>query len=265
MPFCLKCRFEYREGFTHCPDCECELVASLPVQVKEEEDSGQEFVWLANVEDGPLGEGAIAMLRAYEIPYRTCYSDQGLVAELYMGKSFAGIDVYVPEQRLKEARELLEQATFDMSEAMKSSYILMTDTERYGDDIEEILDRYWAETLVPIRECFDSAGQTILLFGQDMVFALFRLCDDGRLGVFVHSEHEEQEVFDAVFAEAEELARSKGIARLWCELPREETDLIGQYMLHGFLGYDRGDHADCRGQETEMLCFERILQDTTES
>jgi len=30
MPFCPKCHFEYREGVTVCPDCNENLVASLP-------------------------------------------------------------------------------------------------------------------------------------------------------------------------------------------------------------------------------------------
>jgi len=30
MPFCPKCHFEYREGVTLCPDCNENLVASLP-------------------------------------------------------------------------------------------------------------------------------------------------------------------------------------------------------------------------------------------
>lgn len=29
MPFCPKCKNEYREGFTHCAECKCELVDSL--------------------------------------------------------------------------------------------------------------------------------------------------------------------------------------------------------------------------------------------
>ena len=30
MPFCPKCKYEYREGFTLCPDCDVELVPELP-------------------------------------------------------------------------------------------------------------------------------------------------------------------------------------------------------------------------------------------
>lgn len=30
MPFCPKCRYEYREGFDTCPDCDVKLVQKLP-------------------------------------------------------------------------------------------------------------------------------------------------------------------------------------------------------------------------------------------
>lgn len=269
MPFCPTCRFEYREGFTHCPDCGCDLVETLAVEerAKDEEIHAceyQDFVWLANVEDGPLGEGAISVLRAYEIPYRTGYSDQGMIAGLYTGKSITGIDVYVQKSRLQEARELLEEATFDMSEAMQFSYIVEKDTAKYEDEIKEIIEGYWESSFIPVDECFDRPGETIALYGQDMVFAVIRLCDDGRLGVFLRPEEMEQETFDAAFTEAEALARSKEIRRIWCELPRDEACLVGQHMQHGFHGCDQGTTADFWGQEVEMLYFERILQDATD-
>lgn len=39
MPFCPKCRAEYREGFSRCSDCDVDLVDELPgEEVLEEED-----------------------------------------------------------------------------------------------------------------------------------------------------------------------------------------------------------------------------------
>lgn len=38
MPFCPKCHFEYREGITICPDCDENLVASLPPEDRRRED-----------------------------------------------------------------------------------------------------------------------------------------------------------------------------------------------------------------------------------
>jgi len=39
MPFCPKCRAEYREGFSRCSDCDVDLVDELP---REEEDFEEE-------------------------------------------------------------------------------------------------------------------------------------------------------------------------------------------------------------------------------
>ena len=38
MPFCPTCRFEYREGFTHCPDCGCDLVETLAVEERAKDE-----------------------------------------------------------------------------------------------------------------------------------------------------------------------------------------------------------------------------------
>lgn len=38
MPFCPKCKNEYREGFTHCAECKCELVDSLEDLLEEKQD-----------------------------------------------------------------------------------------------------------------------------------------------------------------------------------------------------------------------------------
>lgn len=39
MPFCPKCQFEYREGVTVCPDCNENLVASLPPEDTRSKDN----------------------------------------------------------------------------------------------------------------------------------------------------------------------------------------------------------------------------------
>jgi hypothetical protein len=41
MPFCPKCRTEYRHGFTICSDCDAYLIAVLPPEEKEEDLSGE--------------------------------------------------------------------------------------------------------------------------------------------------------------------------------------------------------------------------------
>jgi|WetSurMetagenome_2_1015567.scaffolds.fasta_scaffold289401_2 hypothetical protein len=53
MPFCPKCRYEYREGFTTCSDCGAALVATLPEAPAEAESPSEEplvFVYEAKDE-----------------------------------------------------------------------------------------------------------------------------------------------------------------------------------------------------------------------
>ncbi|RMG56292.1 MAG: hypothetical protein D6723_00605 [Acidobacteria bacterium] len=41
MPFCPRCRIEYRPGFTHCSDCGVALVAELPEEHAESVPEGR--------------------------------------------------------------------------------------------------------------------------------------------------------------------------------------------------------------------------------
>lgn len=45
MPFCPKCKNEYREGFTVCAECKCELVDSLKELDEQAEYAGEEVLW----------------------------------------------------------------------------------------------------------------------------------------------------------------------------------------------------------------------------
>jgi hypothetical protein len=50
MPFCPKCRVEYRDGFAICADCDEKLVAVLPpeeVETELETDDEADLDWMA--------------------------------------------------------------------------------------------------------------------------------------------------------------------------------------------------------------------------
>ena len=52
MPFCPRCKFEYRSGFARCSDCDMELVESLSEENGEEPNCGKlELILLSTFPD----------------------------------------------------------------------------------------------------------------------------------------------------------------------------------------------------------------------
>lgn len=229
MPFCPKCRFEYRDEFTSCPDCDCELTAELPPLPEPKKEEPQKFVFFANVQDGPLGEGVISMLRAYDIPYRRSYSDPGMMTGLYTGKSFFGVDVYVPEERLCEAQELAS-AQFDMSVA-EHSYMIIEDG--YESEISYIKRWYREESDIPI-DCMEKEGKAYIVYGKDTVLAMIYLCSDGQVGIFPESSHINDDSFYLALNAVIEKAKDMGILEIWADIPIDNQYFSELYRKNGF-------------------------------
>jgi len=112
--FCPECGGEYREGFTHCADCDVDLVAELPADPK---DPSRNMTLVTVLETGDPGELAFAesVLRGAGIPYaKRGESLQDLFALGRLGTGFnpiAGpILLQVPEEQADAAAELLEES-----------------------------------------------------------------------------------------------------------------------------------------------------------
>lgn len=67
MPFCPNCRFEYNEGVSRCPDCEEELVESLP-ETEEAVTEYDEWVALARLTSHQYAEMIQDSLRNKDVP-----------------------------------------------------------------------------------------------------------------------------------------------------------------------------------------------------
>jgi len=72
MPFCPKCRYEYKEGIATCPDCDETLVASLPEETNTDTpnimEAYDDWVPLARLTSDQFGVMLVEGLRAKEIP-----------------------------------------------------------------------------------------------------------------------------------------------------------------------------------------------------
>lgn len=107
MPWCPKCRLEYREGFEKCSECDVDLVEELteePEAVVEPDDMG---VFLVSTANGFEADIIGAKLEAYGVPVMRRHRETGDYLKVFMGASPFGVDVYVPSRLLEKAKEIL--------------------------------------------------------------------------------------------------------------------------------------------------------------
>lgn len=104
MPFCPKCRCEYREGFSECADCDEILVDSFPKTELPKENDHE--MYLKTVATDIDAEMLIEMLANEGIPVRKKYRECGDYLTVFMGKTVMGIDLFVPSSLYQKALEI---------------------------------------------------------------------------------------------------------------------------------------------------------------
>lgn len=100
--FCPVCKAEYRDGYTHCADCDVDLVESLqPASDAGEHDP---FVQVSSARWNSALARQTAALDAQKIPYRTLDRD-----EFAMGLLGGGVlhTIWVPPSQIEAARAAL--------------------------------------------------------------------------------------------------------------------------------------------------------------
>ena len=99
MPFCPSCLSEYRPGFSHCTDCDVELVESLPeAKPVAGINTAVELVELATFPDHPEAE-----------MIRELLEENGIVTVL-MSDAGAGISPWSSPSMLLISRDEVERA-----------------------------------------------------------------------------------------------------------------------------------------------------------
>ncbi len=113
MPWCPKCKAEYRDSFNMCSECDVDLVTVLEVddaqlQNKDEKDKKEEWVLLINVADGLDADLKEGLLKSCGINVIRKHGGIGDFVKICTGFSNTGVDFYVPESQLTLAKEILE-------------------------------------------------------------------------------------------------------------------------------------------------------------
>ena len=68
MPFCPKCKYEYRPEISECPDCGVRLVASLPLEPEAADEKQYDWTPVARITSPDYGSMIVETLRNKDIP-----------------------------------------------------------------------------------------------------------------------------------------------------------------------------------------------------
>lgn len=129
MPWCPKCKTEYRDGFTHCNDCGAELVDETENRPEEEKDRHArikkeqkiqtkieyiEEALLVNVNNEVETAYITSMLEQEGIAYRMVDEDVGQYLSIVHGRSFLGKNIYVSAEDIDKANKIMDSYKTDV-------------------------------------------------------------------------------------------------------------------------------------------------------
>ena len=111
MPWCPKCKSEYREKFTMCSDCGCELVKELEGDENQETQGDRERVendtevLLITVRNDIEAKIIESKLSSFGVPSVKQFRG---IDGVYGITSYSGIDLYVPSSLLDNAKDIIK-------------------------------------------------------------------------------------------------------------------------------------------------------------
>ena len=150
MPFCPKCRCEYREGFSECADCDEMLIDSFPKTELPKENDHE--MYLKTVSTDIDAEMLIEMLAHEGIPVRKKYRECGDYLTVFMGKTVMGIDLFVPSRLYQKASEI---SNFEAPAISDEELCNIAETTPY-----ETISTFNTTTSTFIEACISTPSET---------------------------------------------------------------------------------------------------------
>jgi hypothetical protein len=134
MPWCPKCKSEYKEGFAKCADCDIELVEALSPD-KWINDKAAFLVEASNDLEADIIE---ALLTSNQIQVMREYREYSHVLSEY---SWLGVKIFVPSKKFEVAKQILEFDEKKLEEELElESEEAIKEIQQRGD-VEESVEK----------------------------------------------------------------------------------------------------------------------------
>lgn len=105
MPFCPKCKYEYKEDIKECPDCGARLVDKLP----DDSPQGIHYVPFRSLPSRLYAEMLQEALKREGIPSIIKGDDVGIMLGSYSTTSPVTVSIWVREGDMKRCEEIADQ------------------------------------------------------------------------------------------------------------------------------------------------------------
>lgn len=154
MPWCPKCKTEYREGYSKCSDCDIELVDKL-IKIPEKPNVPNNFIsapidpcFLVSVNNDYQAKLIYNMLQNIDIPCFFKSHNTSAYLNIYMGFSIYATNIFVNKKDYEYSKEIVDaffndQNFEELNDNVNNSEDENTEDESIeneNDEEEQLLD-----------------------------------------------------------------------------------------------------------------------------
>lgn len=240
MPWCPVCKNEYKEGYTHCSDCDVDLVESLEVAPKAIVFGEQTTI-----------EGMLEYLKDHH--FEGAFSRYDEKEKQY--------DLYVPYDKEDEAKNVLQGYLQEMMSMQQMAQREVMDADEEGINRKRSQGGVYEDKHAKAEEYKSSAVSLILVGGLGLVFEVLFLLDILPVRVYGMSKYLIGGVMGVMFVGFIIMgivsARSYKEGLTIASKEDELIDKIRAYALENLTkeSVDRMAHISHAQEEDEMACY----------